>query len=216
MVLLVELPPVALRADELRVVIGDAVLFDRDRAVLGVDEVVEEEAAAVRACNAVFFVEEFECAGPVDVGELLFKMEFERRGVRPLRAVRAEPGFIFRPLHAGLGVAGYDRLDLSPVFGEEAVDPAVFLHVGVLLVGDPGVFEGGLVPLPPADAVVEDDGVLPVGVEGGASPVRVVDGFDEGVFIFCGFECVFHAGSSPCIIHHYGARRNCMVSVFGG
>ena len=123
-------------------------------------------------------MEESEGLGPVDVGELLFKMKFERRGVAPLGAVRGGFPFVVRPPHEDFPVAGDDVLDLVPIFGEEAVDAAVFFHAGVLLIGDLHVFKGRFIPLAAADAVVQDDRVLPVGVEEAFAPVRVADGLD--------------------------------------
>ncbi len=86
-VLLEELLAIALRADNLRVVIRDAVLLDAKNAALGADGVVDEAGVAVEVGDAVLAGEEALTPAAVDVGKMLLELSLKGRGVGKVRTV---------------------------------------------------------------------------------------------------------------------------------
>ena len=86
-VLLEELLAIALRADDLWVVVVHPVLFDTKKAVFGADDVVDEAGVAVEVGDAVLAGEESLTPAAVDVGEVLLELALEGRGVGKVRAI---------------------------------------------------------------------------------------------------------------------------------
>ena len=86
-ILLVKLPAIPLHADDLWMMIGDPVLFNRHITLRCVDQIIQKITPALKIRNAELLVQILQAVRSVHAGKILLKEHFQRRSIRIVRPV---------------------------------------------------------------------------------------------------------------------------------